>query len=371
MANRISRYMEDNNLFAKSQSGFRSHRMTTEQLLRLSEECHTGFKKHQTTAALFLDAEAAFDRCWHSGIRYKLKNNLNLPNRTIRFLSSFLSDRTLIVIHDGCSSHTVHLKAGTPQGSPLSPLIYLIYVNDYPESIQDTCSLSQFADDSAIWTTAYTRAVGTRRLQSALNTLEGWCRRWRVKLNGDKSRFLFITRNRERANENYALHLFNEIIRPVDNAKFLGLDIDSHLSYKKHFDDIRNRSMKRLSVLRVLSYNGTKPNILMKLYKVYIRSMLEYGSIALIAAPKTQMARLQQVQNESIRICLKLPRYISVKLLHDYASINPLENRIRAVGKKILSTMKRHNPHIEALVTNHSAHIDNSLSSPLDIILND
>ena len=49
--------------------------MTTEQLLRLSEESHAAFKKHQVTAALFLDAEAAFDRCWHEGIMYKLKKS--------------------------------------------------------------------------------------------------------------------------------------------------------------------------------------------------------------------------------------------------------------------------------------------------------
>ena len=130
--------------------------MTTEQLLRLSEESHSAFKKQQTIAALFLDAEAAFDKCWHNGIRYKLKVSLKLPDRIIRLLSSFLTDRSLTVLYEGCYSHRVYLNAGTPQGSPLSPLIYIIYVNDYPESINEKCSLSQFADDTAIWSCAYT-----------------------------------------------------------------------------------------------------------------------------------------------------------------------------------------------------------------------
>ena len=115
-----------------------------------------GFKKGQTTAASFLDAEAAFDKCWHNGIRYKLKKNLDLPDKITRLLSSFLTERTLTVLYEGCSSKKVTLNAGTPQGSPLSPLIYIIYVNDFPEEIKETCSLSQFADDSAIWTSAYT-----------------------------------------------------------------------------------------------------------------------------------------------------------------------------------------------------------------------
>ena len=72
LAYRLSNYLEQNKLFAKSQSGFRSKRMTTEQLLRLSEECHIGIKQKKVTSALFLDAEAAFDKCWHNGIRFKL-----------------------------------------------------------------------------------------------------------------------------------------------------------------------------------------------------------------------------------------------------------------------------------------------------------
>ena len=144
LATRLSKYMEEKKLFTQSQSGFRRHHMTTEQLLRLAEESYCAFKKKQISTALFLDAEAAFDRCWHNGIRFKLKENLNLPDRTIRLISSFLSERTLRVMYEGCMSHEVFLNAGTPQGSPLSPLIYIIYVNDYPESIQENCSLSVY-----------------------------------------------------------------------------------------------------------------------------------------------------------------------------------------------------------------------------------
>ena len=124
-------------------------------------------------------------------------------------------------MYEGCVSHKVFLKAGTPQGSPLSPLIYIIYVNDYPESIQDNCSLSQFADDTALWTTTYTRNKAITNLQGALNRLEGWCRRWRVRLNGEKSNLLFISRGKNFDKENYALHLFNDVVRPVEKAKFL------------------------------------------------------------------------------------------------------------------------------------------------------
>ena len=310
IATRLSMHMEKNKMFAKSQSGFRNHRMTCEQLLRISEESHMAFKKQQTTAALFLDAEAAFDRCWHNGIKFKLKKNLDLPDRTIRLLSSFLTDRSLKVLYDGCLSHTVWLKAGTPQGSPLSPLIYIIFVNDYPDEIQKLCSLSQFADHTALWSSAYTKQYAIRKLQTAINHLESWCRRWRVKMNGDKSHLMFIERIREKDDESFALHLFDDIIRPTQKAKFLGVEIDCALSFKFHVDSICKRANTRLSVLRILLRSGTDAATLMRLYKIYVRPIIEYGSVAYIAAPKSQLTRLQNIENEAIRICLRLSKYI-------------------------------------------------------------
>ena len=369
LANRISSFLEENNMFATSQSGFRRKRMTSEQLLRLSEECHSAFKNNKNTAAIFLDAEAAFDRCWHSGIKYKLKRNLNLPSRTIRLISSFLTERNLIVSYEGCVSQKIFLNAGTPQGSPLSPLIYIIYVNDYPENIQELGSLSQFADDTALWTQAYTRSYATSKLQKALNLLESWCRKWRVKLNGEKSHFLFFSRTRDSEEENYALHLFDDVIRPTNSAKFLGIEIDGALCFKKQINSIYDRAMKRLNVLKVLSANGTDAPTLMRLYKMYVRPIIEYGSIAFMSAPKTQLSRLEQIQNEAIRICLRLPRYIRTSLLHEYASLEPIFERLKDLNVSLLETMKSKNVHIENLVECHSRPTDNRHLSPLDNLL--
>ena len=155
---------------------------------------------------------------------------------------------------------------------------------------------------------AYTRAMAIRKVQKSLNNLEVWCRKWRVKLNGEKSHLLFISRTREKCDENYAIQLFNDTVRPTNCAKFLGIEIDSQLSFRNHFDSIHARASKRLSVLRVLSSAKTEPAVLLKLYKIYIRPLFEYGSSAFVAASRTQLSRLQNIQNEAIRISLSLPR---------------------------------------------------------------
>ena len=137
---------------------------------------------------------AAFDKFWHDGIRYKLHKNNNLPDRLVRVLSSFLTDRTLQVSEMGLFSRVINLRAGTPQGSSLSSLIYIISVNDLPTGDQRGSSQYQFADDIAVCASRSNGVVATQKLQGAVDDIEGWCRKWRVKLNGDKSRLVVISR---------------------------------------------------------------------------------------------------------------------------------------------------------------------------------
>ena len=74
--------------------------MTSDHLLRLTEESLIGFKKQEVTSTLFLDAEAMFDRCWHNGLRYKFSEIFSLPPKIVKLLSSFLTNRTLTVFID-------------------------------------------------------------------------------------------------------------------------------------------------------------------------------------------------------------------------------------------------------------------------------
>ena len=107
---------------------------------------------------------------------------------------------------------------------------------------------------------------------------------------------------------------------------------------------------------------------MIRLYRSYVRPILEYGSMAFLAAPKMQLDRLQKIQNDAIRICLKLPKYIRIELLHEYASMMPVTNRLAIFNKKLINIMKTNNIHIESLVSNHTFSIATQ-KSPLDIIL--
>ena len=146
VASRLSTFLEKSNNFDENQAGFRKKRSTLDQLFKLSQSVSTALKKRKKAVGVFLDVEKAFDAVWIEGLKYKL----SIPTKMIRLLSSFLTNRHLRVHQDNAVSNKIQLKAGTPQGSALSPLLFIFYVNDTPKPPPGVL-ISKFADDMAAW----------------------------------------------------------------------------------------------------------------------------------------------------------------------------------------------------------------------------
>ena len=141
------------------------------------------------------------------------------------------------------------------------------------------------------------------------------------------------------------------------------------------------RAEKRLNILRILAWGGTEAKTLITLYKVYVRSVFEYGSVSFLHCPDSTLATMQKIQNKAIRICLRLPRYVSLRLLHESSCLPTIKERLQQLGSKMVAKMKVGNPLIRQLVEKKEA--DNvravrtqgqnvthrSHRSPLDIIL--
>ena len=146
-----------------------------------------GSFNRETCSGCFSWRRKSFWQCLDNGLRYKIFM-LDLPTKMTHWLSDFLVGRVIQVNVNGFLSDKISLIAGVLQGSVLSPLRFLIYVNDLPKLHRWQNSKSQFADDTALWTASKNVQFAAKPLRKDLRKLAKWCAKWRIKLNPEKPR---------------------------------------------------------------------------------------------------------------------------------------------------------------------------------------
>ena len=119
----VYKFLNDNNLLSKHQSGFRPGDSTIYQLLSITSSIYENFEKFNETRAIFLDISKAFDKVWHDGLIFKLRCN-GISGSLLDFFQNYLSNRRQRVVLNGQESNWMNTEAGVPQGSVLGPLLF-------------------------------------------------------------------------------------------------------------------------------------------------------------------------------------------------------------------------------------------------------
>ena len=348
---RLRSHLEHIGFINKHQSGFRRAKSTDDHLFRLSQSIMESFNKGEHVVAAFLDVEKAFDNVWHNGLRYKIFQ-LDLPTKMTRWLSDFLVGRLIQVNVNNFFSNQINPKAGVPQGSVLSPLLFLIYVNDLPAPHHNQNSLSQFADDTAQWAFSLSVRIAAKLLQQDLLNLAMWCAKWRIKLNPEKTKVIIFSRSILARKTELNLKLYGETLKIYPQVKFLGITFDSQLNFKKHFEDILDRCNTRYYRLRLLANKkwGPSPSTLIQIYKQCVRPIFEYGALSTISTSDNIISKIQRLQNKFIRLALRLPKYICSKLLHDSTGLPYVKDRLLSCATMSLDRIAQ-NPLVEESIS--------------------
>ena len=191
--NQIVEYFTLNSLFCENQFGFRKSRSTDDAIMMLHDKCKQLLDQRQTPFAIFLDLSKAFDTIDHSLLLKKLLF-YGFDDSAIRLMSSYLSDRKQYVYIDGTASDMRGVGVGVPQGSCLGPLLFLIYVNDLPNST-DLLDSILFADDTSLFgafsTVSIDRNSDVVLINRELDKVHTWLNVNKLSLNVSKTKYDF------------------------------------------------------------------------------------------------------------------------------------------------------------------------------------
>ena len=297
--NRLAYVLEKHSLLSNIQSGFRKNRSTIDQILRLQDQINKYLNNNGYSLGIFLDFEKAFDMVWKNGLLIKLKR-LNITGNMFNFINDFLTDRTLQVRVGDALSDIFQLQNGTAQGSVISPLLFLIMINDLPDRLTNIES-TLFADDSAVIKSGKNLKFITKQVQNNLNNIEQWCDEWGFKVSMDKTVGIIFTRKYA---EKVVLKYKCQTLKMVNSTKFLGLIFDSKLTWSEHIKYIEGKCNKRINLMRSVASNtwGASKKSLLTIYRALIRSVLDYGSCAFDSAYKVRKDVLDKIQAKALRI---------------------------------------------------------------------
>ena len=168
------------------------------------------------------------------------------------------------------------LSAGVPQGAILSPLLFILYVNDIPCSPSIHTNL--LADDTPVFITDPSPSLLSTRLQTAADTLSAWLQKWKLSVNVPKSAALAV-RSRHMEAATLSITLNGSPITQVDQHKHLGLTISETLSWNAHVDFIVTKAAQKIGLLYRFRKRFSSLT-LRNLYITSIRPSKEYSRLA-------------------------------------------------------------------------------------------
>jgi len=276
----------------------------------------------QTNFILF-DFTKAFNKVFHACLLHKLPF-YGINGDIFNWIADSLTNRHQEAILNNAHSDPCDVLSRVPQGSVLGPLLFLLFINDFPNRV--TSNIRLYADDITIYRTIHSNE-DILQLQKDLDNLSKWASDWFMTFNVNKCEHLVITKMHSPIFSEYKINGCN--INKVTSAKYLGVTINHDLSWANHIGIISHKSS---AVLRFLQRNLRQCYLPIKslAYLTYVRPILEYTSTVWAPYAKTHIMTLEKIQLRTAHfVCNNYSNYNSVTSMLDMLNWLSLGQRRR------------------------------------------
>ena len=342
---RLSWWFEKHDIFSNAQCGFRKHRSTVDHILALDTEIRASFKQRRHVCAIFFDIEAAYDTTWRLGILRKLFN-YGIRGTMGLFLQNFLSNRFFRVRVGSELSERFQQVNGVPQGGVLSVALFAVMINDIDQYLSPAISRALFVDDLSVWVSTSCTRSAERQLQVAVTQLEKWSSVNGLRFSTAKTAAMHFCRRR-RPCPDISVRLHGELLPVQSEVKFLGVLLDSRLTYKPHIKKLRDKCMKALNILKCVARTryGSDRSTLLLLYRALVRSKIDYACFIYDNTYESIKRSLDTVHHAAIRIATGAFRTTPIPSLLAEAHEPPLAMRRQLLGMRYAAKLRQFPSH--------------------------
>ena len=209
-------YLLAHAFITESQSAFMKHHSTQTSLHHVIDSYLDNINHSELTGVCLFDLAKCFDII--ELLLYKL-GEYGLTETALLWFSNYLSDRSQIVNINGQLSSPKLIKTGIPQGSVLRPLLFLLFINDFPSCLSNaTCNI--FADDNMVHVNGTSTAEVETLLQKSVDESVKWFRMNKLSVNIDKCHVMLIS-GRNTSRYSFNIDIDDVKIPHVRSAKYL------------------------------------------------------------------------------------------------------------------------------------------------------
>ena len=274
MYERLYKFLGKHDILYALQFGFRASHSINHALVSLTETIKDSLDNRKFGCGIFIDLQKAFDTVNHDILLTKLEH-YGIRGTSLDWFRSYLSERKQYVSVNGSNSSHLNVTCGVPQGSVLGPLLFLIYINDLPQS-SSKLKFYLFADDTNIYYEAENLNQLQRVVNNELKKVKMWLDVNKLSLNIDKTNFIIFKSPQHPSPETVSINIGNLPVKKTSYVKFLGVLLDESLSWNYHLTEL-SKKLARTCGMFFKVRHFLPINVLICLYNSLFSPFLQYG----------------------------------------------------------------------------------------------